>query len=431
MQLILLSGGSGKRLWPLSNDVRSKQFLKIFKNNDGILESMVQRVYNGLKTSMPDCEITVATARKQVSSLTNQLSSDVNICVEPDRRDTFPAIVLAASYLKDVKGVSLNEPIVVCPVDSYVGEEYFRTVRKIGEAVDTANLILMGISPTYPSEKYGYILTDGEGNVTGFKEKPDLETAKKLLNEHALWNGGVFGFKLSYILKKGHEYLDFTDYDDLYSKYSGLQKISFDYAVAERETSIKTIRFDGDWIDVGTWKTLTDVTGEVSLGDVTFDNNCNNTTVINETDVPILALGLKNIIVAASADGILVSDKNASSYMKPYVETMEAPLRFAEKSWGSYKVLDIEPSGLTIKVTLNPGSSMNYHSHLRRDEVWTVLEGTGETVIDGDVKKVLAGDTIFIPKGAKHLLRADTRLVAMEVQIGTDIDVSDKLKHEL
>ena len=431
MQLILLSGGSGKRLWPLSNDVRSKQFLKIFKNNDGILESMVQRVYRGLKASMPDCEITVATAKKQVSSLTNQLSADVNICVEPDRRDTFPAIVLAASYLKDVKGVSPDEPIVVCPVDPYVGEDYFKTVRKIGEAVDTANLILMGISPTYPSEKYGYILTDGNGNVTGFKEKPDLETAKKLLSEHALWNGGVFGFKLSYILEKGHEYLDFTDYDDLHSKYAGLKKISFDYAVAEKETSIKAVKFDGEWIDVGTWKTLTDVTGEVSLGDVTFDNNCNNTTVINETDVPILALGLKNIIVAASADGILVSDKNASSYMKPYVETMEAPLRFAEKSWGSYRVLDIEPSGLTVKVTLNPGSSMNYHSHMRRDEVWTVLEGTGETVIDGNVKKVSAGDTIFIPKGTKHLLRADTRLVAMEVQIGADIDVSDKLKHEL
>ena len=433
MQIILLSGGSGKRLWPLSNDVRSKQFLKIFKTESGEYESMVQRIYRSLKDAMPDANITVATSESQVSSLRNQLSDKVNICIEPARRDTFPAIALACFYLKDVKKISEDETVLVCPVDSYVDMDYFEAIKSIGEKVETtkANLVLMGIKPTYPSEKYGYIITDQEGKVKGFKEKPDLNTAKKLLIEKALWNGGVFGFKLGYMLKKSHELLSINGYDDLQRDYLSQKKISVDYAVVEKEESIEVETFSGNWIDVGTWKTLTDVCKESTIGNVVIDDTCENTHVFNELDVPVLAMGLKDIVVAASADGILVADKHQSSYMKPYVDTIEAPVMYAEKSWGSYKVLDAETSSLTVKVTLNPGHQMNYHSHERRDEVWTVLEGQGEAIVDGITKKIKPGDVIALPKGSKHMLKAETLLKVMEVQCGTDIDVKDKTVYKL
>ena len=236
MNIVLLSGGSGQRLWPLSNEIRSKQFIKIFHRQDGLLESMVQRVYRQIRTVDPDAEITVATSRSQVSALHNQLGENIGISVEPCRRDTFPAIALAASYLHDIRGVSRKEAIVVCPVDPYVEVDYFRALEELGNyaAQSEANLVLMGIEPTYPSEKYGYIIpeeADQVSKVSVFKEKPDQRTAEKYISQGALWNGGVFAFKLDYVLKRAHELIDFTDYEDLYRKYDSLKKISFDYSV--------------------------------------------------------------------------------------------------------------------------------------------------------------------------------------------------------
>ena len=257
MNIVLLSGGSGKRLWPLSNDIRSKQFIKIFKTQDGEYESMVQRVYRQICSVDRDAAITIATSKTQVSAIHNQLGSSVGICVEPCRKDTFPAIALAAAWLHDVKKVSGKEPLVVCPVDPYVDQEYFIALQKMGElaAQGSADLFLMGIEPTYPSEKYGYVIPEDKEQVSGvntFKEKPDLETAKEYLRQGALWNGGVFAFQLEYLLRKAHELIDFTDYWDLYDKYGSLTRISFDYAVVEKEKNIRVMRFAGKWKDLGT-----------------------------------------------------------------------------------------------------------------------------------------------------------------------------------
>ena len=156
MNIVLLSGGSGKRLWPLSNDIRSKQFIKIFKTEDGEYESMVQRVYRQIRAVDSDATVTIATSKKQVSAINNQLGDGVGISVEPCRRDTFPAIALATAYLHDVQGIPENEAVVVCPVDPYVEREYFEALKELGRLASegVANLTLMGIEPTYPSEKY-------------------------------------------------------------------------------------------------------------------------------------------------------------------------------------------------------------------------------------------------------------------------------------
>ncbi len=434
MNIILLSGGSGKRLWPLSNDIRSKQFIKIFKSRDNTYESMVQRVCGQIKATDKSSKITIATSKAQVSSIKNQISHEIGICVEPCRKDTFPAIALATAYLVDVVGVDENEAVVVCPVDPYVNQDYFETVSKLGEQAlkSDANLVLMGIDPTYPSEKYGYIMPEDKDDISkvlSFKEKPNAETAKKYINQGALWNGGVFAYKLKYVLDIAHKLIDFKDYNDLFNKYENLNKISFDYAVVENEKNIEVMRFAGEWKDLGTWNTLAEAMEQSIIGNAIMNESCENVHVINELDIPVLCMGLKDVIVAVSADGILISDKEQSSYIKPFVDSIENPVMYAEKSWGSYRVIDVDEESLTIKVTLNECCSMNYHAHQRRDEVWTVIKGCGTVLIDGVETNISVGDVLKICANTKHKITATTELKLIETQIGFDIHVSDKIKY--
>lgn len=436
LNIIMLSGGSGKRLWPLSNEIRSKQFINIFKDKDGNYESMAQRMYHGIRSIDTQAKVTIATSKSQASEIHNQLGENVGISIEPCRRDTFPAIALATAYLHDVQGVGVEEPVVVCPVDPYVEDDYFEALGQLADLVveGSANLTLLGMEPTYPSEKYGYIIPetkDEVSHVRAFKEKPDEETAKKYLTEGALWNGGIFAFRLKYVLKRAHELIDFEDYYDLYSKYETLTKISFDYAVVERERSIDVLRFHGMWKDLGTWNTLTEAMDEDIVGRAVMDDTCENTHIINDLDIPILAMGLENVIVSASPDGILVADKEQSSFIKPYVDKLEQPVMYAEKSWGSFRVLDIGSDSMTIKVTLKPGHRMNYHSHAHRDEVWTFIEGTGRTIVDGMEQKVKPSDVVTMQAGCRHTVIADTELELIEVQLGKNISVSDKKKYRL
>ena len=444
MNIILLSGGSGTRLWPLSNDVRSKQFIKIFKkqaaagdpSGEEAYESMLQRVYRQIKETDRDAVVTIATGKSQVSAIRNQLGEETGLSVEPCRRDTFPAIALATAWLHDVKGVPADEAVVVCPVDPYVQKDYFEALKKLGELAQqgAANLVLMGIAPTYPSEKYGYIMpvtADAVAKVSEFKEKPDAATAQTYIEQGGLWNGGVFAYKLSYVLERARQLIGFTDYADLYSKYDTLQKISFDYAVAEHEPDIAVMRFSGEWKDLGTWNTLTEAMEEQVVGDARLNETCRNVHVINELGIPVLGMGLHDVVISASPEGILVSDKEQSSYIKPFVEAIHKQVMFAEKSWGSFRVLDVEENSMTIKVTLNPGHRMNYHSHDRRDEVWTVIRGRGKTVVDGMEQPVKAGDVITMEAGCKHTVIAETALQLIEVQLGSHISVSDKHKYEL
>lgn len=435
MNVVLLSGGSGKRLWPLSNDIRSKQFIKIFKTADGEYESMVQRVYRQIKRADSEATVTIATSKSQVSAIHNQLGNEVGISVEPCRRDTFPAIALASAYLHDVRGVGESEAVVVCPVDPYVENDYFDALMSLGRQAEKgeANLVLMGIEPTYPSEKYGYIIPTDQGRISfidTFKEKPNTRTAEKYIARGALWNGGVFAYKLGYVLNKAHQLIDFEGYEDLYARYGELSRISFDYAVVEKEPKIQVQRYDGPWKDLGTWNTLTEAMEEPTVGEAILNETCENVHVINELNIPVVCMGLHDVVVSASPEGILVSDKEQSSYIKPIVDKIDQQIMFAEKSWGSFRVLDVEKESLTIKVTLNPGHRMNYHSHARRDEAWTVISGEGEAVIDGKRIPVKPGDVIRMPAGCRHTILAVTELKVIEVQRGKEISVYDKQKHD-
>lgn len=392
---------------------------------------MAQRVFRQIRTVSPDIGITIATGEDQVSTIRNQLGNDVDICIEPCRRDTFPAIVLAAAYLHDIKGVDLSESIAVCPVDPYVDDDYYRSVIKLIGSVknDSGKLMLLGVEPTYPSEKYGYIIPDNGDSVSHvrrFVEKPDRESAEKYIEQGALWNAGVFAFCLGYIIEKSHKLIEYTDYHDLLTKYESLEKISFDYAVSEKETNIDVMRYKGEWRDVGTWNMMSEVMSENVKGNALLDDKCENTHVINELGIPLLCMGCKNMIVAASNDGILVSEKEASGYMKPYVEKLGNMAMFAEKSWGTFTVLDVQLNSMTVSIYLKKGHAMKYHSHEQRSEIWTIVSGKGYVIVDDVKKNIGTGDTVSIHKGVKHLIYAESDMNIIEIQIGESINVKDK-----
>lgn len=438
MQIVLLSGGSGSRLWPLSNDARSKQFLRLLPiPGSDVCESMVQRVLRQIVESGLNAPVTVATSVSQQDSIIAQLGTDVSIVTEPSRRDTFPAICLAAEYLAKVKHCPEDEPVIIMPCDPYTEMGYFQTIRQIGEFVmqGISDLVLMGIKPTYPSAKYGYIIPGKElaqdvYAVTKFTEKPDPDRAAKLIAEGALWNGGVFGFKLGYLLKRAEKYVRGNDFESIRSAYNDFPKISFDYEVAEKAESIAVIPFNGNWKDLGTWNTLTDELRHRTYGNVTVDSTVKNTHIINELDIPLMCIGAENLVIAASPDGILVSDKSKSEDIKKYSDTLKRRPMYEERRWGTYKVIDyVEyPDGhcaLTKHLSLNPGASISYQTHNYRDEVWTFIDGKGEIVLDGERRNVKRGTTVHILRGQRHALRALTSLSFIEVQSGSNLVETD------
>ena len=431
MQIILLSGGSGKRLWPLSNNTRSKQFIKLLTAPDGSKESMVQRVIRQLKESGFSDSITVATSASQRDVIINQLGDEISVVTEPERRDTFPAIALASSYLTHEMHCSADEIVVVMPCDPYTEAGYFETIKRMADAVmdNRAELVLMGIRPTYPSAKYGYVVPVSDNGESGiyrvsrFTEKPDVMTAEKLISEGAFWNGGVFAFRLGYMMDIVSRYIQTDTFAGIRSRYGEFPKISFDYEVAERAQSVAVIPFSGGWKDLGTWNTLTDELRDRTIGNVILDKESKNTHVINELELPIMCIGAQNLVIAASCDGILISEKSKSEDIKAYADRLQRRPMYEERRWGEYKVIDtVEfPDGyktLTKQLKIKSGKGISYQVHRHRDEVWTFVDGEGMLVLDDEVTKIGRGDTVCIRKGVKHAVKAVTDLLFIEVQSG-------------
>lgn len=447
MQLVLLSGGSGKRLWPLSNNARSKQFLPLLEKEDGTSESMVQRVVRQVTESDLTKNITLATNASQLDIITNQLGDAVSVVTEPERRDTFPAIALAASYLKYAKGCADDEVVVIMPCDPYTEIGYFETIGKMAECVrqNVADLVLMGITPTYPSEKYGYVVpkasndddpSTGSGTnenyfkVSRFTEKPTVEVAKELLAQNAFWNGGVFAFHLGYMMNIVSKYIQSESFEDIRSRYSEFPKISFDYEVAEKAMSVAVVPFSGQWKDLGTWNTLTGELHKPIIGNAVMGAHCENTHVINELQNSIYVDGLKDVVVAACPDGILVCGKEHSEEIKKAVENLTPRPMYEERRWGTYRVLDDSyyadgRHSLTKSITLKIGKNISYQIHHHRSEVWTFVEGEGIFVLDGNEQTVAAGDTVVIPVEHWHAIKAVSQLTFIEVQSGNPLVEED------
>lgn len=441
MKIVLLSGGSGKRLWPLSNESRSKQFLKVLKNAEGERESMVQRVWSQISAAGLRDHAYIATSKPQVEMIHSQLGSEIEIIVEPERRDTFPAIALAATYLYSVQGVSLNETVVVMPVDPYVEESFFHKTKELEYVLNDsgADLALMGVKPTFPSEKYGYIVPDAINgtavestymNVNSFREKPPEEEAAAMIEQAALWNCGVFAFKLDFLINILIANDFPIQYDEMLKQYGRLPKNSFDYEIVEKSNHIVALPYEGDWKDLGTWNTLTEEIETPLIGKGIIAGESTNTHVINELDIPITLLNLSNVIVAASPDGILVSEKASSPMIKEVMKHSDQRPMYEERRWGRYRVLDYlkYPDGkevLTKRICVTPGQNLSYQYHQLRDEVWTVVSGHGDMALDGKHFPVKSGDVLVISKNSRHSLRAETEMDIIEVQTGSELIEED------
>lgn len=439
MQLVLLSGGSGKRLWPLSNNARSKQFLPLLEKEDGTMESMVQRVVRQVREAHLTDDITLATNASQLDIIINQLGDSVSVVTEPERRDTFPAIALASGYLKLKKGCPDDEVVVIMPCDPFTEAGYFETIGRMVRCVeaDVAELVLMGITPTYPSEKYGYVvpvtdnlMAEGSMAVSKFTEKPNVERARELLGMGALWNGGVFAFRLGYMMEIAQRYVKADSFEEMRSRYSEFPKISFDYEVAEKADSVAVLPYSGQWKDLGTWNTLTDELHHHIIGNAVMGPRCTNTHVINELQYPIYVDGMEDTVIAASPDGIIVCRKKYTEDIKKAVDHLTPRPMYEERRWGSYRVIDDTTyadgrHSLTKSLTINAGKNISYQVHRHRSEAWTIVEGEGIFVLDGVEKRVGPGETVVIPVNHYHALKALTTLTFIEVQTGNPLVEED------
>jgi mannose-1-phosphate guanylyltransferase len=442
MKIVLLSGGSGKRLWPLSNDSRSKQFLKVLKTEQSeLLESMIQRIWKQLKSANLHQSSYIATCKAQVDMVLSQIGTDAPLIIEQQRRDTFPAIALASVYLYSCIKTDPDEVVCVLPVDPFVEKSYFEHVKVLDKLVQEsgANIALMGGTPVYPSEKYGYIIPEKEKKtlnslsylkVRNFVEKPKEDQAIRLIKQGALWNLGVFAFKLKYmisILQTMGFPVEFFEFEKVYDQ---LPTISFDFEVVEKADHVIAVPYDGTWKDLGTWNTLTEEMNTNQIGKGIISENSVNTHVINELDIPVVVIGVSNIVVASSPQGILISDKAASHQIKDIIKNEKERPMFEERRWGWYQVLNYTKisdnySALTKKIVIEEGKNISYQSHSKRSEVWTILSGVGEFALDGQLYQVNQGDILQIPKGAKHGIKALSTLEIIEVQMGEQLVEED------
>ncbi len=435
VKLVLLSGGSGKRLWPMSNDIRSKQFLRVLPTEVGEPMSMLQRVWTQLDEAGLRENAYICASRTQLDVIEAQIGQ-ASFIEEPARRDTFPAISLASAYLWDVEMAADDDIVVIMPIDPYVDSEFFSSLKILPRVLmeSDAEMVLMGVRPTEPSSKYGYICVEpgfqadsarGWKRVTSFVEKPARDAAEQLAAEGSLWNCGVFCFRLGYMKRVLNERGLPLSYRKLSEAFSSLPKRSFDYEVVEQASSIVVHPFSGLWTDLGTWGSLSQRITDRFIGKGR-QFQCEDTHVINELGIPLLTIGLRDAIVVATPDGILVADKEMSPHIKELVAPFEGRPMFEERLWGMYRVMDYQELSdgtevLTRWIELLPGHNLSYHKHERRAEMWTILEGSGEVAVDGRLVQVAAGDVVRIYPEQWHAIRAHDKLAFIEVQRGAEV----------
>jgi mannose-1-phosphate guanylyltransferase len=426
MYTILLSGGSGKRLWPLSNAARSKQYIRFLADKQtGKPCSMVQRMWGQLKKAglTQNCVICAGGCQEEI--LRSQLGS-VNVAVEPEGHDTFPAVALSCTYLKNRMKAGDDDIVCILPADSYTDQSYFEALKHMPAVLSQsgAQIVLMGVIPTSPSENYGYILpkcrVNGYLRVEGFVEKPNTVMAKELLKKGALWNGGVFCLRIGTVLDELVRNGLPCDYDALCRNYQKLPAVSFDYAVLEKCNDLAAVVFDGMWKDIGTWSAVSKILDNTAQGNCLIDPSCRNVCVINETNIPVVTLDTHELMIIASTDGILVTDNQSDLRLKQAVSALPPRPTFEERSWGTATVLDFCCSGeigyLIKRLLVRAGKGFGPQCE-ELDGSMTVLEGNGKITLGEEEKTLLPGRCFQIPKGKTYCLHAGENLLLIQTQI--------------
>ena len=448
MKIVILAGGGGTRLFPLSRRDYPKQFLSI----DSDMSLLTLTMDRFLSIVDPE-DIVIVTNDKYYFFVKEELekikAEKGHIVTEPYPRNTAPAIALTISYLKDKLKCSDDEVIMAVPADHIIEpkNKFEEAVKICLKASEEGKIVTLGVKPDKPDTGYGYIRC-GKKNKYGYEaekfiEKPNIENATKFFEEgNYLWNAGLYSFTIGTFMSELEkyepdlfEYFNDRTYEKARSEFKGIKKISIDYAISERSDKIIAVPLEVDWNDVGSWDSLYDYMDKDNNGNVLIGDcesiDCKNSFVLS-TDRLITGIGLDNTIVVETDDVILVSKRGETQKVKEIVEIISKRVEAKERStayrpWGTYKVIS-EGRGFKVRIiTVNPGESLDMQRHRHRSEHWVVITGVAKVILGDDEWIISKNRSVYVPKGVKHKLIniGNEILEIIEVQNGDYIGSDD------
>lgn len=428
MHTILLCGGSGQRLWPLSGRIRSKMFLQLLPAPDGGAESMIERVCRQLRHAGLDDSLWFVAHQDQAGLIRRYTGDRYPVIGEPHKRGTFTAAALGALHLYAAGTAKPDDIICVAPADMYADENFFTQFHEFTNilAASQAELALLGTRPAYPSDQYGYIVpgqgpADNYAQVLSFEEKPESARAKELVQAGALWNCGVFAFPLRVMLSHLESMGLPADPAALMEQYSSLPVRSFDKEVAERSAGAVVIPHEGEWCDLGSWGTLTARLQTQVKGNGAVWGEARDTHIVNELDIPLHVIGVPGIAAIASPEGILIAAKEEANAIKDILQKSPAgEQRYGETGWGSFTILDRTEDGpdlaVTLCLSLLPDREVPELPCRHTSKCWMILSGCGEVTVKGHTAAASAGGVFAIARGEKHTLRAYSAMKLIEIR---------------
>lgn len=445
---LILAGGSGSRLWPLSRELYPKQLLNIESE-----ESLLQSTFLRLKECMPAENIISITGVKHAPNVRYQLSSFINkptVLSEPISKNTAPAIVLGGKFIAET---SKSDPVIlVVPSDHMIKDiaSFKETVEQGKKLAEQGYIVTFGIKPTYPETGFGYI----NSIDNKFVEKPDVELAKKYLaSGNYYWNSGIFMFKSSTLLKEASLYapeiynllknFDFTASTEIpFTQFDKMPNISIDYAIMEKSQNIALVELKSDWNDLGSWKSIYNVSkkdenGNVKIGHV-LDEGSKNSFVYSSSKL-VATIGLEDVVVVETEDAVLACKADKAQDVKKIFDTLKTQNdetykvhKTVYRPWGYYTVLGEGKGFLTKMIQVNPGQKLSVQSHNHRSEHWVVLEGTAKVVLEGKEHILSPGHSVDIAVKEIHSLQNpyDEVLKIVEVQKGDILIEEDIIRYE-
>ena len=458
MYAIILAGGSGTRLWPLSRELFPKQYLGLLNDQQSLFQTTVERVL----TIVPEERTIVVTHVDQAAEIKRQLSlsgrTAIRLLEEPEARNTAAAIGLAAWQLLHEAGP--DAVMAVLPSDHLIPDsKEFGALLRAGEAAALAyGLVTFGLRPTCPETGYGYIcagesLEHGAYSVEKFVEKPDLETAQRYLaDSRYLWNSGMFVFRVGALVEQYRqllpamhatlEQIDYANLGDLEATYRTLEKTSIDYGILERAAGVAVIPTAINWSDLGSWEayyqvSLRDENENYLKGRVLTIGT--EGTLIYSTSRLVGAVGLKDLVIVDTDDALLVCNRHQTQDVKKIVDQLTAEEaaearehRTVYRPWGSYTSLEMSETYQVKRINVNPGARLSLQSHRHRAENWVVVSGEALVTVDDQQIIVKKGESIFVPQGARHRMENTRKepLVIIEVQNGDYLGEDDIIRYE-
>lgn len=448
MKIIILAGGGGTRLFPLSRDCYPKQFLHVI-GNKSLLAQTIER-FLGLVEAK---DIIIVTNERYIFHVQAELKAinaqEAHIITEPMGKNTAPAIALAQSYCQDVLQCGDDEILFVSPSDHLIKPiEVFQDLIRNAQDVAKDNIVTLGIKPIKPEIGYGYIEAEKNNNVAkkviSFKEKPDLATAKEYIaSGNYYWNGGMFMFSIATMQAELTKYMPAiidiiqNGYQYTVDNFKDMPDISIDYAVAEKSQKMIMIPMENIyWNDIGSFDAIAEVLSDkdrnVFKGDILAEN-CTDTMIIGDNRL-IAGIDLENLMIIDTPDALLVAKKGESQKVKNIVNKLKQSKRKEAKenvtmyrSWGKYTLLTESEGYRVRKIEMDPGASLTMQMHYHRSEHWTVISGTGKTIIN-DIESIFTeNQSTYISMGVKHKLSNPGKipLIIIEVQSGKYINEDD------